>query len=89
MIRRIRQWWLELFGRRFVVAYDPADVQWYVDWHNEKPTVYTGEQAKQFGADENGEFRSRRQAEKFLGYLKRQAYYMVDPIYPTHIIRVR
>ena len=87
MIRRIQQAWRWLTGRRFVVAYDPDDVQWYVDWHNEKPMIYTDTLAQKFGANEHGEFRSKRKAERFLEYLCSR-YGDESPILPTRITTI-
>lgn len=87
MMRYIRLAWRWLAGRRFVVSYDPDDVQWYMDWHNEKPPIYTDTLAQEFGANEYGEFRSKRKAMRFLKYLRSRHGYEY-PILPTHITKV-
>lgn len=87
MMRRLLLAWRWLTGRRFVVAYDPADVQWYVDWHNEKPPTYTDTLAREFGANVHGEFRSKRKAMRFLEYLGSRHGYEY-PILPTRITTI-
>ena len=88
-MRRILQAWQWLFSCRYVVAYDPADVHWYVDWNDEPPPRYNPALAHEHGANLAGEFRTWRKAHRFLTYLQSRSYFDSDPIYPTRIIRIR